>query len=300
MPEMIADVQVYLNGELVPGSEARIPVLDRSVLYGDAVFDSLPVIDGKALFFDRHLDRLLSAIKAVKIDPPLLRAELADVMIQTMEASDFSAGSLRTLVSRGTGPAGIANTDQLGEPTLLIIPMVMEEIDDEFHTISEHKAIIASTRTVPSDTIDPRIKSCNYLPNALAERETVGTPADTAIMLDQDGTVAECYAANVFVHDEDGKIKTPPERRTLGGITREVVLERARAQGYEVEVTDLATYDLLTAQDVMMTSSWHGIASIVEIDGQEIGEGEQSDRVLELAEAYRKYALAQEYVELDV
>lgn len=296
-PDTIRESMVNVNGELVPGPEAGVSVLDRSVLYGDAVYDSLPVLEGKALLVDRHIDRLYRAIDAIRIPMGLPKAEFTDELIRTVEASELTCGSVRTIISRGLGPAGIANTDDVEGPTVLIIPQHVPELETAYTTLTERQTIIASTRTVPHDTVDPRIKSCNYLPNALAERETVGTDADSAIMLDHEGFVAEVYDANVFVIDEAGTIATPPTIRTLGGITRQVIVERARAAGYDVSENDLTPYDLHTARDVLMTSSTHGISRIVELDGEPVGEPDPSDTVVDIAERFREYIHEHEFVQ---
>jgi branched-chain amino acid aminotransferase len=298
-PETIRESVVNVNGELVPGSEASVPVLDRSVLYGDAVYDSLPVVDGKALLVDRHVDRLFDALRGVRISPGADEAAFTEEILRTATASDLTDGSIRTIVSRGAGPAGIANTDGIEGPTVLVVPQHVPGMAAAHRDLSTRRAIVASTRTVPHDTVDPRIKSCNYLPNALAERETVGTDADSAVMLDHEGYVAEVYDANVVVCDREGTIRTPPRTRSLGGITREVLLERARESGHVVAAADLTPYDLRTARDVLMTSSAHGVARVTHLDGEQVGGDGPSETVTDLVDRYWAYVTGHEYVSLE-
>ncbi|QOS14091.1 pyridoxal phosphate-dependent aminotransferase (plasmid) [Haloferax gibbonsii] len=300
-PETIAESYININGELVPGDEAHVSVLDRNFLYGDGVFDGMPVYEGKVVLGERHIDRFFRSTAAVKIDMPISKDELRERMMTTLEKSNLENGACRLIASRGLGPSGVKNTRYLGEPTIVVIPQHTEK-DDVAYGRGEapaEKARIASTRMLPADTIDPRIKSCNYLVNALAERELIGTDADFAIMLDQDGYVSEAFDANIFVEDHNGTIKTPESLQALGGITREVTIELARDLGYDVEETKLTTYDLFTANEVFMTSSGRGVASIAEIDGRPVGTGAKSETVQDIALALYEYIQENEYLELN-
>lgn len=299
-PSPIADTRININGELVPGDEAHISVLDRNFLYGDGVFDGMPIYDGKVVLFDRHIDRFYRSMRAAKIDMPLTKEEWKVRTLETLEASSLENGAVRFIATRGIGPAGIANTEQVEGPTLVIIPQRIpsEEIPDG--EISVETAKVVSTRVFPPNCIDPGIKSCNYLNNALAERELVGTDASFGIMLDQEGKVAEAFDANIFVRDRTGTYRTPPLVSALGGMTREVLMELAADQGLPVEVGDLTLYDLFTAEDAFMTSSGRWISYIGELDGREIGGGEPSDELSELAASFYEYIHAEEYAQLDV
>lgn len=297
-PDAAAGLFANVNGEVVPTEEATVSAFDRAVLYGDAVFDSFPVHDGKVVLLDRHVDRLFRSAAAAKIDLDLPKAEIRGRVVETLEAGGVTDGSVRILVTRGVGRTGIINTDHLSEPTVLVLTTTRPEESFKHDGISTATARIVSTRTTPPDTLDPGIKSTNYLNNALAERELVGTDATHAIMLDHHGHVAEAYAANVFVRDDRGTFLTPPFGSILGGITREVVMEVGRDRGFDVRERTLTPSDLFAADDVFLTSSGLGIASIGELDGRPIGDGEPSDALRELADAFFEYIHTEEYVEV--
>lgn len=299
-PATIADAKINVNGELVPGDEAHISVLDRNFLYGDGVFDGMPIYDGKVVLFDRHVDRFYRSLQAAKIDMPLSKSEWKERTIETLEASEIENGAVRFIATRGIGPAGIANTDQIEGPTLVIIPQHIPEEEIPDNEISVEKTKIVSTRVFPPNCIDPGIKSCNYLNNALAERELDGTDADFGIMLDQEGKVAEAFDANIFVRDRTGTFRTPPLVSALGGMTREVLMEVASDLGVSVEVADLTPYDLFTAEDAFMTSSGRWISYIGELDNREIGGGSPSDELVSLADEFYEYIHSEEYVQLDI
>jgi len=297
-PESASGLYVNINGETVPAEKATVSVFDRATLYGDAVFDSFPVYSKKVILLDRHIDRLFRSAKAAKIKMTESKDEIKSRVVETLEAGGVEDGSVRVMVTRGFGPTGIVNTDEIETPTILVLTSRRVEETFSKDEVTTSKARTAATRTIPPDSLDRKIKSTNYLSNVMAERELVGTDADFSIMLSHDGTVAEAYSANIFVRDNSGTFKTPPVRNILGGITREVVIERARDEGYILEETDLTPYDLRTAEDLFLTSSGIGISYIKELDGETIGGGTPSDDLLTVADAFFEYVQSEEYVEL--
>lgn len=294
-----ADSYVHVNGDLIPGDEAQISAIDRGFLYGDAVFDSFPVYDSKALLMERHIDRLFRSIKGAKIDFHLSKDEVTQRTIETLEESGVTAGGVRIMVSRGVG-SGVRNADELGDPTFVVIPTHMphEEIPYGQTDPIVDKAVIASTRVVPPDVVDPKIKDCNYLNNALAQRETVGTDANCAIMLDHAGRVAESFDSNVVVLDENNTFRTPSLVNALGGITRSVFLDQAQELGYEVEEDEVTPAELLMGKDTLLVGSDRGITSLAEIDGRQVGDQEAHEPTLEVTNAFREYVTTEEYVDI--
>lgn len=284
---------VSINGELYPPEEATVSVFDRNFLYGDGVFDSMPIYDGDVILFDRHVDRLFRSAKGIQLELTQTKAELKSELMRTAARSGVEYGALRVMISRGAGPPGIVNADRVPEPTVVIVPIPKppEDVAYAHDTPSTGDARIVSTRAISPDSIDSKIKSCNYLINALAERELAGTDADFGIMLDHDGYVAEEFVSNVFVRDEDGTIRTPPPTHALNGITRQLVIEVGREEGYEISETRLTPHDLYSAADVFLTASARGISSVSTINDQQIGDGEPSRAVIDLSRAALEHAL---------
>lgn len=219
----------WLNGELMPAHAARVPVLDHGLLYGDGVFEGIRFYHGKAFRLDAHLARLHRSARAIRLAIPHDVAALASAVRDTIAASGAPEGYLRLVVTRGAGRLGI-------DPTSCIQPNVFI-IADELSMVPERvrregaRVIVAATRRIAPDAIDPRIKSLNYLNHILARLEATNAGADEAILLNAAGLVAEGTADNVFVA-RDGVLLTPPAADgALEGITREVVLELAHELG---------------------------------------------------------------------
>ncbi len=287
-----AGVRVSVDGELVPPDEASISVFDRGFLYGDAVFDSMPVLDNSVILMDRHVDRLYRSAAGIQLSIDQSKAALREEMLRTAAQSDLEHGALRVMVSRGEGPPGIVNADETSGPTVVIAPLPASREDVAYARDRPEtgRARIVSTRAIPPDSLDSKIKSNNYLVNALAERELAGTDADYGIMLDHDGFVAEEFVSNVFVRDESGHIATPPPTHALDGITHQLVMEVGEREGYDIVAERLTPADLFGASDVFLTASARGIVSVSAINGQPIDDGEPSTAVVDLAQSTLEYA----------
>lgn len=298
IPDTATGTYVNIDGELIPAEEATVSLLDRNFLYSDGVFESFPVADGKVLVIDRHIDRLFRSMKMMKFDIPVSKDTLSDRLVETLEASAVEYGVIRIIISRGIGPQGITNTHEVAGPIIFIMPQRLSADKFGYNEVTTAKARIVSTTATRPQSIDPRMKSTSYVNNVLAERELVGTKADHAILLDEHGHVAEAHIANVLLFDEDGVLKTPPATYTLAGITREVLLERARALGIDVEVTTLTPYDLYTSSDLVLCSS-RFIEHITELNGQLLRKS-PSERLIELADDFFKYIRTNEFQELDL
>jgi len=188
-------MKVWLDGTIMDESEARIPVTDHGFLYGDGVFDSLRVRRGKVFRLDDHVARLMLSSRAVGLEPPGGHAALRDAVLDTARAFGRDDSYLRVIVSRGDGPLGI-NPARCPRARIVCIA-------GEISLYGEDKAaqgldlLTASLRRPSSDVLDPRVKSLNYLNNVLATAEARGRGGDEALVLNQQGAVAEASAASM-------------------------------------------------------------------------------------------------------
>lgn len=263
---------VNVNGEFVKGSDATVSILDWSFVYGDGIFEGVSVVDGKILKLDRHVDRLYRSAKRAGMEIPITKEEMADRWIETAKRNSMTEGYMRPLISRGEGPLGIHNKDQLDGPNVYVIPQVHRT--GGIKQLESARARISSVRSPSPVVRDPRVKANHYLPNILAVDELEGTDADVAIRLDDDGYVTEAAAANVFVVS-DGTVSTPPDQQILSGTTRAAVIDIVDDdERWEMNVTDLTPYDLYTADECFVTGSISGIKAITHLNSRAIGAGE--------------------------
>lgn len=258
--------QCWLNGKLVPASQARISVLDHGLLYGDGVFEGIRFYNGRAFRLSRHLDRLYCSAAAIRLSIPYDAGAMDMAVNDTIAAFGAPEGYLRLVITRGEGKLGL-DPDTCHRPNVFIIADQLAMVSE---TVCRNGArvIIASTRRLGADGLDPRIKSLNYLNHILARMEATNAGADEAILLNASGHVAEGTADNVFIV-RHGKLLTPrPTDGALEGITRNVIQELALELGMGFAETPLGPYDLYTANECFLTGTGAELIPVREVDGR--------------------------------
>jgi branched-chain amino acid aminotransferase len=277
---------VYINGEFYKPGEAKISVFDQGFIFGDGVFDTLVVVNGYIFKLDEHVDRLYRSAKAVRINIPLSKEEMKKATIETVKKSGLRDAYLKIIVSRGVGKKPVLGKGDVPKPTVVIFAVPPVSVVSE-EKIEKGAKIISTTYKRPSlFSIDPRIKTTNYQANMLMRMEAIAKGADEAVSYDERGYVTECGAENIFVV-KNNVIKTP-KSGILEGITRETVIEIAKNLGYKVIETDIAKYDLYTADEVFLCSTAGGIFPVTDIDGVIIGEGKVGKITKKVIEEYNK------------
>src|SRR5690606_32839537 len=151
----------WLNGEILPAEAARIPVADHGLLYGDGVFEGIRFYGGRPFRLDEHLERLLLSARAIALDIPYTRSELQCAVTDTVAAYGSGDGYLRLVATRGVGPLGL-DPRLCARPNVFIIAAPLAMVSEEVR-LRGARLIIAATRRLSADGLDPRIKSLNYL-----------------------------------------------------------------------------------------------------------------------------------------
>jgi branched-chain amino acid aminotransferase len=266
---MTERARVWINGRLASADQACIPVFDHGLLYGDGVFEGIRFYHGRPFRLAAHLKRLQQSAAALRIPVPYGLEEIEQAVWQTIRAFDRDSGYLRLLVTRGQGPLGL-DADACGRPNVIVIADHMALVSDT-QRLRGVRAMVAATRRLPADGLDPRIKSLNYLNHILARMEARQAGADEAILLNHNGHVAEGSADNVFVV-RDRTLLTPPcSDGALDGITRAVVLQLAAAAGHITREAHLGTYDLYTADECFLTGTGAELIPVCAVDGRPLG-----------------------------
>ena len=276
------DLVVWIDGRFVPSSSASISVFDHSFNYGDAVFEGIKFLDGRIFDLSEHIARLYQSANHLRImipaDPPTFAAHV----IEAIRANGLRDGYLRIVVSRGSGPLGLRNMDKITKPTVVIIcqretPKSVKELVEA----PGKRAKTASTRRTPAVCLDPRIKSCNYLNNIVADLERRASGADFALMLDVEGYLCEGPAENVFLAKGD-RLLTPLASKCLNGITRRTIIAIASELSLRVAEADLTLYDAYDADEMFSTGSLNDITWISELDGRPIGKGNSAGNIVRM------------------
>ena len=265
---------VYLNGELVPKSEAKVSCFDLGVTHGWAVYEGIRVYDGSVLSLDAHIDRLYDSAKGALIKIPLTRKEFRKAIIDTVKANDFHEAHVRPWVSHG---------ERGGTPNIFIIAgYAKSEMGKEV------KAVVSALRRTACDSIDAKIKTNSRLDLMLANEEARMAGADYAIMLDKEGFIAEVSMANIFIIKK-GRVFTPFTTNALGGITRDLLMDLLRGDGYAVEEKNMTFQDLYSADEIFLCGTGAEIKAIINVNGRVIGDGKSGQITRKAIELYLRF-----------
>jgi branched-chain amino acid aminotransferase len=279
-------LKIYIDGELVEEENAKISVFDHGLLYGDGVFEGIRAYGGKIFREEEHVERLYRSAKAISLEIPLSPTEFLQAMYDTMAANGLTDAYIRAIVTRGKGDLGL-DPRKCPKPTIIIITASIQLYPEEFYQ-KGLDVVTASTRQKPSDVLSPRIKSCNYLNNILAKIEGIRAGCIEAIMLNQQGEVAECTGDNIFIVSGGGIKTPPPEAGILLGVTRGVVIGLAREMGVEVQEVPLTRFDVMTADEVFLTGTAAEVIAVVRVDGRQIGDGTAGELTMKLLAQFRE------------
>lgn len=277
--------KIYMNGQMVDKDDAKVSVFDHGFLYGDGIFEGIRCYNGKVFRMKEHIDRLWDSAKSLHIAIPISKEEMSSAIYQTLAANEMVDGYIRLVVTRGIGTLGL-DAHLCGTPQIIIITASLKLYTADFYE-KGIKIVTASTIRMPSDSLNPRIKSCNYLNNILAKIEGYNAGCEEALMLNHQGDVAECTGDNIFII-RNGKLYTPPaDAGILEGITRNAVIDVARNMGIDVFETAMTRHDVYCSDECFLTGTAAELIPVVEIDGRLIADGKPGQMTLAILQAFR-------------
>ncbi len=257
---------IYLNGKLMPIEQAMVPVLDRGFIFGDGVYELVPVYSRVPFRLDEHLARLERSLEAVSIKNPHTRAEWRGIVTKLIAAQTFEDQGVYFQVTRGVAKRDHAFPKGV-EPTVFMMSNPL---------VNPPKALIergaAAVTAVDNRWLRCDIKSISLIGNCLLRQLSADLEAAETILL-RDGLLTEASASNVFVVKGGALLAPAKSNLILPGITYDVVVELARGDGIAVELGDVTEAELRGADEILVTSSSKEVLAIVELDGKPIGNG---------------------------
>lgn len=268
----------HLNGDLVPESEATVSVRDRGFMYGDAAFETIRVYGGDPFEWDAHRDRLLHTASALGF-ADAVPDDLRERVEATLAANELKDAYCKVSVSRGVQPGKLTPASEV-DPTVVVIVDPLPRGGRDGARVWDGPATVQTVRTrrVPDVAVPADIKSHNYLNGILGRLELRrsagdGDPADECILRDVDGNLAEGATSNVFFVTENG-LRTPSaELDLLPGVTRDIVMDLARDEGFPVETGAYSLDALRNADEAFLTNSTWEIRPVGTVDGIDVGAG---------------------------
>jgi len=279
---------VWIDGQYYDRDTAKISVFDHGLLYGDGVFEGIRAYSGRIFRLEQHVDRLFASAKAIWLEVPTTRAEVAGLVKEGLKRSGIADAYIRLVVTRGIGDLGL-DARKCPRPTMFCITDTIKVYPPERYELGL-TMVSAATPISHRENLSPRVKSLNYLAHVLAKVEASVAGADECVMLDTAGFVAEASGQNIgCVHR--GVVKTPPAwAGILRGVTRDAVLELAQQAGYGVEETPLNRYDLYNADEVFLCGTATEVVGVRSVDGRTIGDGRTGPVTKDLFSRFRHLA----------
>jgi branched-chain amino acid aminotransferase len=264
-------LKIYINGRLFDKEDAKVSVYDHGLLYGDGVFEGIRSYAGKVFRMTEHLDRLWDSAKAILLQLPISKADMAKAIEDTLAANNIRDGYIRVVVTRGAGSLGL-DPSRCVTPQVIIIADKISLYPEELYRKGLKIVTVSVTRN-HSASLSPRIKSLNYLNNILAKIEGLQAGCIEALMLNLKGEVTECTGDNIFLVRK-GRVLTPPiDAGILEGVTRDAAIDLARQMGLEVLEMPLTKHDVYIADECFLTGTAAEVVPVVEVDSRTIGEG---------------------------
>jgi branched-chain amino acid aminotransferase len=277
---------IYLDGQLVPESAAKVSVYDHGLLYGDGVFEGIRFYNGRVFRLEEHTRRIYDSAKSILLKIPISPEEMIQATLDTVKANGLRDGYIRTVVTRGTGPMGLSPY-RCPKATVFIIAASIQLYPESAYQNGLTMATVA-TRRPRHDILPPQVKSLNYLNNVMAKVEAIQAGAEEGLMLNDQGLVAECTGDNIFLV-RDGKVTTPPlTAGALDGITRAVVIEICRELGIPIRECDMSRHDVFTADECFLTGTAAEVIAAVKLDQRIIGDGKPGELTQRIIARFRE------------
>ncbi len=280
-------MKVWVNGKLVDKQDARLSVFDHGTLYGDGVFEGIRCYNGRIFQCEAHISRLFTSAGSIRLNIPYDRQQIIDAMYETLRANNITNGYIRLVVTRGEGTLGLG-PNRCPHPSMFIIADQIALYPEEMYE-SGLAVIIAKTIRTSARSLNPSVKSLNYLNNILAKIESLDANVPEAIMLNEEGNVAECTGDNIFIVSDGKVITPPPSAGILIGITRDVVMRLCGKLGIKVAEENFTPERLCAADECFLTGTAAEVIAVVKVDDRTIGSGEVGPITRKLLAAFREF-----------
>lgn len=273
-----------VDGELLRPEEAKVSVYDRGFLYGDSVFETVRTYGGRPFALDEHVRRLERSSELVGIQLPVAQSVLAEEIERAIAAGGNAESYVRVMITRGVGPLGL-DPSQVTQACRVIL---VEPLTPLPAVMYRDGVSVITYRTERASDAAHGAKVGNYLAGMMALRVARQTGAHEALILDGAGRVTEGTTSNVFIVRGQTILTPPDEAGILLGITRAKIIELAPQIGLSVKCSPLVVADLLSADEVFLSSSIREILPVVRVDGREVGHAKPGAITRALHTAFRK------------
>ncbi|MFA5116131.1 MAG: branched-chain-amino-acid transaminase [Candidatus Omnitrophota bacterium] len=285
-------MKIYINGKFYDKQDAKISVFDHGLLYGDGVFEGIRAYDRLVFKLSEHIDRLYESAHSIMLKIPMTKDQLSRAVVQTLKLNNLNDGYIRLIITRGEGDLGLDPRKCEGNVTTIIITDKIKLYPEALYKNGMAIITVATTRN-SHEALNPQMKCLNYLNNIMAKIEATQLGYEEALMLNDQGYVAECTGDNIFIVSK-GELYTPPEiMGVLRGVTRDSVLDLAKKNKVPTHEHVFTRHELYIADECFLTGTAAEIIPVVKVDGRAIGEGKPGKMTLKLIKEFKKLTKSQ-------
>lgn len=267
-------ILIYINGDIISRSDAKVSVFDSGFLLGDGVWEGIRLHNGQLVFLTEHMDRLYAGANAIGMDIGVSSEELTNKIMETIEANQmYSDVHLRLIVSRGLKSTPYQHPRvNIGGPTIVIIPEYKIVTED-----SKEKGLeLVSVNTIRSSNLtqDPKINSLSKFNciQACIEADRLG--ADEGLMLDKNGYVSTCNSTNFFIVQKS-EVWTSTGEYCLNGVTRGAIINLCNSNNIQVHEKNFIMDDVYAADEAFVTGTFAGVLPVTKIDEYILSNGKK-------------------------
>jgi len=272
----------YVNGEFLPLERATVRVEDRGFQFADGVYEVVRTYGGKPFAIEAHLARLFRSLEAIEIKASLTAGQLTSIIEEGIQRSGFAEAIVYLQVTRGCAPRHRGMPKDI-KPTIV---MTVRELPAPAMKLPTNGVAVITLPEFRWARCD--IKSIALLPSVLAYQAARKAGASDAIFIQEDETVNEATAGNVFLVRQ-GRLRTPSKSaHILAGVTRDKLLEAARAAGIETVEERITKSELYSAEEIFLTSTTSEVAPVVTVDGKQIGSGKPGPASAKIYEQFAR------------
>ena len=284
----------WMNGTVIPISQATIPVNDWGLVHSDITYDVVPVIDGAFFRFDEYLARFLSSMKNLHLDPGMSKRDIQAALHQMVGKSNLRDSYVAMVCSRGKPKiAGSRDPRDCENHFFAWCVPYVHIIKPEVVEKGATAWIAQNAYRIPENSVNPRVKNYHWGDFTQGIFEAKDKNYETVILLDYDGNVTEGPGFNVFA--VKNKVLITPDRGVLAGVSRKTVLEMAEHLGINTSIRSLSVEELLEADEVFLSSSGGGVIPIIRVNETIFGNGASGPISVQLNETYWKWTTLEKY-----
>jgi len=275
---------VYLNGKFLPIEEAHIPVLDRGFIFGDGVYEVIPVYSKRAFRLAEHLKRLQSSLDGIRLANPHSEAAWTTLINRLIALNTGEDQYLYLHITRGVARRDHAFPQPPVQPTVFMMSSPLSQPDAELLATGVSAVTATDNRWLRCD-----IKAISLLPNVLLRQLAVDAGCAETILLREDSFMTEGAASNIFVVKDGSLLAPPKDNLMLPGITYDVVLEIAAANGIPFQVRKISKDEVLHADELLLTSSTKEVLPVTMLNGKPVGNGRPGTMFTRLHGLYQNF-----------